>query len=786
MRPGASVGPRLLLPFALLALAGAARGEVVTDIATDGSLGPIVSFVGDPNMDQTFTVDESVGSRPGGGSNLFHSFDRLDLGTGDTLHFTATQPTLNVFNRVTGGTSSEIDGAIDSDIPGANIFVFNPYGVAFLENARLDVMGSFSASTADTAIFADGVAWPTGGPVSGFLSVQPFAAYGFAAGGAAPIRVDQAADPAPGQLRSPLSVPAGQTLSFVGGDVRIVGRGLAAGQFDTILIEDAGTVQIASVQGSAEVPANVAGFDVDALDPSELGSVELTNATIFNLQGANGGRVVIRGGELVLAADPDAGLVGQNRLTLGSLANDAPAVALDVQVAGEMNVLDGSVIESSTLFDGAGGAIAARAGEFRAAGAGTRVATQTIAGAGRGGDLSIQADQIAVEDGAELATLTLFGDGSAGDLELGSADRPARLVRIDGTGSSVAANGGFSGGAGGSITIQSDTLEITDGGKATVSAQGAAPAGDIVFRGQRVVLDGTDEIGQPSSLLAQSVSGASGDAGRIDIQAADSVGISNGAQISVASRSTGSGRTGDVVVDTGELTLRNSPEGIKATSFDQNAGNVRIAARDRVLVEDGSITTFSSDASGGNIEIRAGNLILLRRNQAPAADALVTAEVAPDQPERGGTVTLAAANVAVDHSGVRASAPGGVGGSIEIQAKAFFATGGDLREVSPGFFTSGENVVFEVEPGTGLLASDGAYFDVTGGFETGEFVVRSPDTALVPEVAALSSDFLERAQLVVSECAMREMPLGSLVLRGRDRSPPLPGEQLDFPYRGGR
>jgi hypothetical protein len=195
---------------------------------------------------------------------------------------------------------------------------------------------------------------------------------------------------------------------------------------------------------------------------------------------------VIRGGSLVLADRPRAGLVGQNRLTLGSLANDAPAVAVDVQVAGEMKVLDGSVIESSTLFDGAGGAIVARAGEFRAAGAGTRGATQTIAGAGRGGDLSIEADQIAVADGAELTALTLFGDGSAGDLELGSADRPAQLVRIDGTGSSVAANGGFSGGPGGSIFIHADTLEITDGGKATVSAQGAAPAGDIIFRGQRV------------------------------------------------------------------------------------------------------------------------------------------------------------------------------------------------------------------------------------------------------------------------------------------------------------
>jgi filamentous hemagglutinin family protein len=774
------------LVLALLALAGSARGEVVTDIATDGSLGPVVSFVGDPNLDQTFVVDEGLGARPGGGGNLFHSFDRLDLGTGDTLLFTAALPTENVFNRVTGGEGSLIDGRFASSIPGANVFVFNPWGVAFLENARLDVMGSFSASSADAAVFADGVAWPTGEAVSGFLTVQPFAAYGFAGGGAAPVEVDQAADPAPGQLRAPLSVPAGETLSFVGGDVRIVGRGLDAGQFDSVLIEDAGTLQIASVQGEAEVPADVAAFDVDALPASELGGIELTNSTVFNLQGANGGRVVIRGGDLILAADPEAGLVGQNRLTLGTLENDAPAKALDVQVAGEMNVLDGSVIESSTLLDGAGGDIAVRAGAVRIAGAGTRVVTQTLFGAGAGGDLALEAEKIEVEDGAELSTLTLFGDGAAGDVELGSEERPARVVRIAGAGASVAANGGFLGGAGGSIRIQADRLELEGGGKATVSAQGAAPAGDIVFRGKQLVIDGTDPIGQPSSLLAQSVSGATGDAGRIDLQATKSVEITNGGQLSVASRSIGSGRTGDVIVDTGKLVVRDSPEAIKATSFDQDAGNVQITAKHSVRVEDGSITTFSSDASGGNVDIQAGHLILLRRNQAPGAEPLVTAEVAPGQPERGGTVTLAANNVAVDRGGVRASAPGGVGGSIEIQAKSFFATGGELEEVSPGFFASAGSTVFEVDAGSGLFASDEAYFDVTGGFETGEFVVRSPDTALVPEVAALSSDFLERAGLVVSECATREMPVGSLVLRGRDRSPPLPGERLPLPYGGGR
>ena len=105
------------------------------DIVTDGTVGP------------AFAVPESLGSRVG--NNLFHSFQRLNLGNGEQATFSGSATISNVISRVTGGQASNIDGLLRSTVGVADFYFLNPAGVAFGANAQIDVPASFYVSTAD-------------------------------------------------------------------------------------------------------------------------------------------------------------------------------------------------------------------------------------------------------------------------------------------------------------------------------------------------------------------------------------------------------------------------------------------------------------------------------------------------------------------------------------------------------------------------------------------------------------------------------------------------------------
>jgi filamentous hemagglutinin family protein len=70
--------------------------------------------------------------------------------------FTGPDSVKNVIGRVTGGEPSSIDGTLASTIPDADLYLLNPAGILFSPNARLDVKGSFHASTADELRLGDG------------------------------------------------------------------------------------------------------------------------------------------------------------------------------------------------------------------------------------------------------------------------------------------------------------------------------------------------------------------------------------------------------------------------------------------------------------------------------------------------------------------------------------------------------------------------------------------------------------------------------------------------------
>src|SRR5438552_14321693 len=75
--------------------------------------------------------DITGGTRPGGGTNLFHSFGEFGVPPNHIANFLneTALPTSNILARVTGNIRSDIFGTIQTTGFGnANLFLMNPYG----------------------------------------------------------------------------------------------------------------------------------------------------------------------------------------------------------------------------------------------------------------------------------------------------------------------------------------------------------------------------------------------------------------------------------------------------------------------------------------------------------------------------------------------------------------------------------------------------------------------------------------------------------------------------------
>ncbi|HEY9610777.1 filamentous hemagglutinin N-terminal domain-containing protein [Allocoleopsis sp.] len=190
-------------------------------------------------------------------TNLFHSFQEFNVNSGQRVYFANPIGIDNIFSRVTGTNVSNILGTLGVN-GHANLFLLNPNGIIFGSNARLDINGSFLATTATSFQFPGGTQFSATNPQAPpLLSIN------------VPLGVQYGSQP--GNITNTGNLTAGQDLTLAAGNLNLQGQ-LSAGRDLTLQAQD--TVQVrdsainpfvASAVGKLMVQGNL-GVDIFALN----------------------------------------------------------------------------------------------------------------------------------------------------------------------------------------------------------------------------------------------------------------------------------------------------------------------------------------------------------------------------------------------------------------------------------------------------------------------------------------------------------------------------------------
>ena len=509
------------LPGLLGVLISFGNSPVTAQVNSDGTTNTTVNLNGN-----NFNILNGIQK----GNNLFHSFKEFSIPTGGSATFNNSTDVVNIINRVTGGNISNIDGLIKSQ-GNANLFLINPAGILFGENALLDIGGSFFGSTAQSILFKDGFEFSAVNPEEKpLLTVSvPIGLQMGTNPGAIEVKgsghnlTTQDANFAPlinplsfipSQLRPGLQVKPGNTLALVGGDIELVGG---------ILTSAEGRVELASIkQGRVNLVNDSKGFLLDNSKISNFGNIQLLQRTLLDVSGDGAGEVNVSGNQFNVK-DGSVVMV-QNR---------------GIQPAGDINIDAKSVEINGAIPDT----------QIRSS-----LVNETIAG--DAGNINIKTERLRVLDGAGVTSRT-FGLGKRGLININAAQsiNVIGLSPINNTQISAIGSATLSTGKSGNINLSTKNLSVLDSGAIASMSLSSGSAGNITINSENTQVAG----------LSQGVFGIT----------------------TVTTTTFGKGDAGNITLNTQTQSVRERG-GINTTSHNMgNAGNITIDAAKSVEIADG-------------------------------------------------------------------------------------------------------------------------------------------------------------------------------------------------------
>ncbi|MCY6493868.1 two-partner secretion domain-containing protein [Leptolyngbya sp. GGD] len=595
-------------------------------------------------------------------SNLFHSFSEFNIRNQQSVYFANPTGIQNIFTRVTGNTISNINGTLGIDGT-ANLFLLNPNGILFGQNARLDLRGSFVGTTANAIRFGtQGDFSATNPQAPPLLTVNPSALLftQINPGKITSESINSAGLSPSGQALFGLRVDEGQGLFLIGGDVQIDGGNQNGG-----LSALGGRIELGGLAGVGEIglTGNLQGLTYP--NTVARSNISLLNNAVIQVQGNGSGDIIVnanamesRNGSRLIAGTEGTGNSGNVVLNANQI------------------LFQGSSLDP---FQGL-----IRGGIFT---------TLQPGAIGNAGSVQIATRTLTIADGATISTVTR-GQGNAGNISIEARDRIS-ITNLSDINSSV----DFTGiGQGGTIQIRTPLLTLTNAGLITSTTAGQGNAGDITITADSVLLTQPSEIAQFSGGILTSTIGQ-GNAGEITINARDLILLDN-ANLSSDVLTldlggvflVGTGQGGDMRVSAGTLQIANNSTLSSAVSGQGDAGNITLEVQDVLSVEESTISssTASNVIPGLIVRGRAGDVKISARSIFLDRDAQILSSV--DGQGDGGDISIRARDQLVVDAGTPRTATGisstvltngtGQGGSIEI-------TTGSLSLLNEAIIASG-------------------------------------------------------------------------------------------------
>nr|ALT22079.1 filamentous hemagglutinin family domain-containing protein [Anabaena sp. XPORK15F] len=469
------------------------------------------------------------------GINLFHSFEKFNVSENGNVYFFNPTGVENILTRVTGSNASQILGKLGVE-GSANLYLINPQGIYFGNNASLDIVGSFIATTADSITLGEnGLFSATAPNSSNLLSIAPNALFINALNNQEATIENHAnlkiADGSNITLFAANINNLGE-LTASGGNIELTATGniIVQGNIDTTNpTDDAGNIKINSTQGNIKIEdsslkSNTSTVDgkggditISAGEIGDIPAIQLTDTTIDATGfGANG-----ESGEIRITAtnNGEIRLLGQTYQP--NIYSDTFATDIESQgkqTGGNIQIQGGNININNYNIDN----------------------TVRKDSYGNGGKIEIIGNKINIENNSRIKTEVQTGSlAKSGDIFI----KGYNSVQFQNS-HIIASN--ESEGVAGNIKIHGDQLVSLTNSKINSNSQNINEGySEIEIKSK------TGSINLNNVTLDTSTSGTS-DAGTLALNAGDTININNQSTLS------SQGKDGYIFIDSQQLNIDSS------------------------------------------------------------------------------------------------------------------------------------------------------------------------------------------------------------------------------------